>query len=176
MHSSFWLSFLGSAALVGFSLAWGCGESFDEVGGGVGGAGGQAPVADAGSIFGLALVNPTCGTGDGGVVSSECTSCAAAACGELFVECFGAEWQTDLAGGVCTSFGQCVMGCECGDADGFRACLEALGQEPASACYECIVSLVGCEQDHCAEACADSTEDAGGVDDGGAAGHGSGSG
>lgn len=176
MRGMFWVLLPPLVTFLGFAFAGGCGESFQDTTGtsSTGGAAGQTSVSDAGTVYGLALVDPECGAGDGGVESSECTDCAKEHCADQFAECFGSSWQTDLAGGVCTTFGQCAMGCECGDAECFRDCLEALAQEPASGCYECIVALVGCEQSHCATECAEEVPDGGAGGSAGSGGAGAG--
>lgn len=146
----------GIAALsaVGLLVSAGCEDDDPVVYPGTGGG----SLADAGSISGLALINPTCGVGDGGTVSGDCVDCAQDHCSSDFADCFGADWQTDLRGGVCSDFGGCVMDCDCGDNQCFNVCLDALDQNAMDPCRSCIVDLVGCEQAHCAEEC-DSSED-----------------
>lgn len=172
---------IGCAAGLLLGAAVGAGGCDDEsTATSTGGVGGGL-LEDAGSISGLALINPTCGVGDGGTVSQDCVDCATANCSAQFVECFGADWQSSLAGGICTSFGQCVMDCDCGDNLCFNDCLAALDANVADPCRGCVVDLVACEQTHCDAQCdIDSHVDAGqggtGVGGGNAGGHGHGSG
>jgi hypothetical protein len=117
-----------------------------------GGVGGGL-VEDAGSINGLALINPACGAGDGGTVSQECVQCATDNCSADFEACFGTAWGTTLSGGICTTFGACVMACDCGDNTCFNGCLQQLDASTSDPCRSCVVDLVICEQTHCGDVC-----------------------
>ncbi|MBW2525929.1 MAG: hypothetical protein JRI23_17230 [Deltaproteobacteria bacterium] len=119
--------------------------------------GGGGLVADAGSISGLALINPTCGVGDGGTVSQDCVQCATDHCSAEFEACFDSSWGTTLAGGICTTFGQCVMDCDCGDNECFNVCLQQLDAATGDPCRACVVDLVVCEQAHCDTECETNT-------------------
>lgn len=110
-------------------------------------------VEDAGSISGLALINPSCGVGDGGTVSQACVDCATDNCSDDFVACFGSNWETTLAEGTCSTFGQCVMACDCGDNECFNVCLGQLDAAVGDPCRACVVDLVVCEQTHCDDVC-----------------------
>jgi hypothetical protein len=172
MRIPFWLGAFASTVIL---TAAACGDDFTGSSTtGTGGAGGTAAAGGGGTVFGLALVSPSCGSGDGGTVTSECTSCTTEHCADKLAECFGSAWQTDLEGGVCTDFGACVMACECGDPDCFNACLTQLDAAYESACRSCIAELVTCEQSYCATECVSATPDAGqgGTGSGGHGGHG----
>jgi hypothetical protein len=175
MRFLFW-----TAALVGVGSAMvsACSDdsSTDSYTPATGGSGGTTANVDAGTIYGLALVNPTCGAGDGGTVSNECTSCAADHCSADFSECFGSAWQTDLEGGECSTFGACVMACACGDRACFNLCVDELDASGSPTCRSCLADLVACEQTYCAGECSSASPDggAGAAGSGGAGAHGSG--
>jgi hypothetical protein len=161
------LSWLIGSASAAMLTAVACGEDFTDTSTmGTGGAGGTTVLAEAGTVFGLALVNPSCGAGDGGTVSGECSPCATEHCAGNLAECFGSAWQTNLEGGVCAEFGACVMACPCGDPDCFNACLSQLDVAYESACRSCVAELVECEQSNCAVECAGATPDGGQGGDG----------
>ena len=162
---------LMTGLIVGVAVAnGGCDD--EETTTNTGGVGGGM-LEDAGSISGLALINPTCGVGDGGTVSQACVQCTTEHCSTQLDACFGGTWDSTLAGGICTSFGQCVMACDCGDNLCFNDCLQQLDANPADPCRSCVVDIVACEQTHCAVECDSNTgSDAGQGGDGqGGRGH-----
>lgn len=168
-----WMSGL---AIIATCIA--CGSSDEDADLGSGGSAGVdagtggSVLDEAGTLHGLAIVNPSCGTGDGGP-DDACITCATSSCVPEFESCFGAGWQTTLAGGTCTTFGQCVMDCDCGDNQCFRVCLADLEKDTASACYGCVTTLFTCEVTKCGDACAEELDDAGtdaGKADGGGGG------
>ncbi len=132
-------------------------------------------VEDAGTISGLTLINPNCGVGDDSTVSQACVDCAAEHCEPEFNACFGSDWLNDLDNGVCSTFGACVEACDCGDNACFNVCLQDLDDNHLDPCRSCIVTLIECEQTHCAEECDDLTgnTDAGTGGSGGEGGQGS---
>jgi hypothetical protein len=120
------------------------------------------------SLTGLAVVSPACGTDTQGR-TAECRACAEQQCAVELAECFGATYTTTLAGGLCQTFGQCVMACSCGDQVCYQACVEAQSTTGPAACTDCLTRLLACETTQCSEICAGSTsagEDAGSVDGG----------
>ncbi len=140
------------------------------------GTGGNSIVEDAGSISGLALINPTCGVGDGGTVSQACVDCTAEHCESEFNACFGSDWQNDLESGICSAFGTCVENCDCGDHICFNDCLQALDANQADPCRACIINLIACELTHCESECEDLTGNPDAGTGGSTSGSGSGSG
>jgi hypothetical protein len=149
-------------------IAAACGEDFDPsepvATGGAAGAGGEggAPLADAGSVYGLATINPECGAGDGGTTVGECTACTLGHCATELESCFGATWETTLVGGVCEDLGTCVDACACGDNACFQACLTELEASTVDPCWSCVLTLISCQQASCSAECADETEPDGG--------------
>ena len=163
-----WIVVAGLGALAGsFACSGDDGDTdlgTSGTGGGTAGSGGGV-IEDAGTLHGLAVVNPACGTGDGGV-DDECIACATSSCSTQFEACFASSWETSLVGGVCESFGQCVTDCGCGDNECFQACLDTIESTPGDACYGCLENLFACEQTNCSESCTDELSD-GGTSDGG---------
>jgi hypothetical protein len=143
-----------------------CGEDDSSTaaagtGGGTAGTGGGL-VEEAGTLHGLSVVNPACGTGDGGV-GDECLSCASISCVAEYAACFDTGWQTSLVGGVCGDFGQCVVDCGCGDNVCFQACLKELEKQTEDACHGCLVNLFTCQRANCAEVCEEMVDEDGGT-------------
>lgn len=140
-----------------------CGDD-DGSSSGVGGGGGSGLLTtEAGSLNGLAVVNPACGTGDGGPVD-DCVTCTAQQCAARLDACFGTTWNTTLVGGVCQSFGQCVADCSCGSNDCFKACVAAVESSSNDPCLDCLYALFACEEAMCAAECLEPEEDAGAED------------
>lgn len=147
------IGLLGGLGLGMLLAAIGCDDdttpTYTTTGAGTGGG----MLVDAGSINGLALINPVCGAGDGGTVSQDCVNCATEYCTDEFEACFDSTWQTTLESGICSAFGQCVAACDCGDNECFNDCLQELDARTADPCRSCIVDLVACEQNHCGYVC-----------------------
>ena len=163
-------TWIGLGALLGASLVAACGSDSSTDTGAIGTGGTQdsgAVLPEAGTLYGLAVINPQCGGGDGGV-SDDCLTCTSTQCASQYGACFGDAWQASLAGGACTAFGTCVMACDCGDNACFKTCLQTVTADTASACYGCLTSLFSCEQTSCGDPCAAYLDsDAGAHQDGG---------
>lgn len=161
-----WVLASGLIAMAAFAACGGDDDSTLEgtagTGGGTAGSGGSIS-EEAGTLHGLAIVNPACGTGDGGV-DDDCITCASTSCVPQYEACFDTAWQTSLVGGICADFGQCVTDCGCGDNECFRACINTIEGDTANACYGCLVNLFTCEQNNCATECAEPVDEDAGVD------------
>lgn len=161
-----WAVAAGSMALAAFAA---CGGDDDASLGGTAGTDGGAAGTDgglleeAGTLHGLAVVNPQCGTGDGGL-DDACITCASNSCVSEYEACFDTGWQTTLVGGVCSDFGQCVTDCGCGDNECFQGCLDTLESDTSAPCYGCLVNLFTCQQNNCAEQCAEPEDEDAGAD------------
>jgi hypothetical protein len=162
-----WALMSGLVAMAGFAACGGDDEATTEGTAGTGGATGSdgSIVEEAGTLHGLAIVNPACGTGDGGV-DDDCITCASTSCVPEYQACFDSGWQTSLVGGVCADFGQCVTDCGCGDNTCFKGCVATIESDTANACYDCLTNLFTCEQNNCASECAEPVDDDAGVEDG----------
>jgi hypothetical protein len=108
------------------------------------------------SLTGLAVVSPACGTDTQGR-SADCRACAEQQCAPELTACFGDTYATTLAGGVCQTFGQCVMACSCGDQVCYQACVDAQSTNGPAACTDGLARLLACEAAQCSEICAGST-------------------
>lgn len=100
---------------------------------------------------GLALTNPTCGTGDG-AAEDPCLDCTLAQCEAIYARCFGATFTTTLLGGVCDELGVCAADCACGGSDCFQSCL-ATAVVAGGTCDACLGELAQCEATSCSAAC-----------------------
>ena len=115
---------------------------------------------DAGSLSALEVINPVCGAGAGGETDG-CDECVVQNCASHFSTCFGSDYATTL-GGLCASFGECVMDCDCGDPDCFGGCLSDLQAAQGDPCLDCVRDLASCELQYCEVECQDEdTRDAG---------------
>jgi len=115
---------------------------------------------DAGSLSGLEVLNPVCGAGAGGETDG-CDECVINNCESHFSTCFGSDYANTL-GGLCASFGECIMDCDCGDPDCFGVCTSDLEAAQSDPCLDCVRGLASCELQHCEVECQeDDTRDAG---------------
>lgn len=117
-----------------------------------------------GSLDGLSLTSPTCGAGSGGDL--ECRACTDQSCASAMSACFGVDYTTTLAGGVCLELGTCVAGCTCGDSDCFKVCLTQHASE-GSPCRTCLYRVAECQHANCAFPCVESPDAGADPDDAG---------
>lgn len=121
----------------------------------IGGAGGcSSSSASSGPVtFACASYDPT---GD-----AACKSCiqSSSSCAADAVNAFGADWATNLAGGVCKDTATCLAGCACGNDSCAQGCLNGGGMT----CLDADHALYTCLMGACASPCgtAPASSDAG---------------